>query len=391
MQVVYVRKDGNDATGDGSAVYPYLTILKAMQSITDNTATKRYRIDVGPGSYVESSLPLKPYVWVEGNGSPIAGPTRVGVDVTADSTFNLTGGARGGFSNIYINGALNFDLTATGHSGATVLEAFNVAFVNGVTYKANNNGDGFDWRGMGSVTFGDVDLYGGGSNFFVGVLCFGNVNIRSGPSGVVQGFNLLNGVCAGNMLALASNGQTTTLGLANTNLSGSLTLTQTSGALNVGIDAPSYPPGGLVRTGTVSFANQTDGLAISFTPTTAGDWTSSPTTVQAGLNEAVVSTKTGILSSLKYKNNPQTGTYTILASDTSVMYTGTGGHTITMLDAATNQSKVVIVTNDGSGAFTLSGVFFINGTQQTTVTVNVGDAYTFVSAYPSGSPRWRII
>jgi hypothetical protein len=291
MQVVYVRKDGNNSTGDGSFVYPYLTLLKALQSITDNTASKRYRIDVGPGSFTESSLPLKPYVWIEGNGTPIAGLTRVSVSVTADSTFNVDIGARGGMSNIYVNGTLNFDLTGTGHSNPTVLEIFNVTFVDGVTYKGNNSGDGLDWRGMGSATFGDVTLTGGGSNFFVGILCFGNINVLSGPSGVVQGFNLLNGVCAGNMVVTASNGQTTTLGLANTNMGGSMSLTQTSGTLQAFIDVASYPPSGISRSGSTTLVNQTDGRMVAFTPTTPANWNTSPTTIQAALDELAARVK----------------------------------------------------------------------------------------------------
>src|SRR5579863_5895558 len=53
-QIVCVDKGGNDTLGNGTSIYPYLTITQAMASITDSAPTKRYVIKVGPGDYTDS-------------------------------------------------------------------------------------------------------------------------------------------------------------------------------------------------------------------------------------------------------------------------------------------------------------------------------------------------
>lgn len=51
-QTVFVNKGGNDGTGTGTIESPYLTLTKAMASITDSSIAKQYSIQTGPGSYV---------------------------------------------------------------------------------------------------------------------------------------------------------------------------------------------------------------------------------------------------------------------------------------------------------------------------------------------------
>lgn len=62
-QVVYVSKGGSDTSGDGSAASPYLTLKKAIDSISDASAVKKYLVVMGPGDYTESdTLRLKGWV-----------------------------------------------------------------------------------------------------------------------------------------------------------------------------------------------------------------------------------------------------------------------------------------------------------------------------------------
>src|SRR6478735_7199616 len=76
--IIYVRKGGSDTSGDGTLTNPYLTVTKAMNMVTGNISTFRTIIDVGAGNFSEgSSLVLKPYVYLVGNGISSSGPTRI--------------------------------------------------------------------------------------------------------------------------------------------------------------------------------------------------------------------------------------------------------------------------------------------------------------------------
>ncbi len=81
--LVYVAKNGNDVSADGSIAKPYLTIGAAYASIGDaadnaewNDATKRFwQVIVAPGVYIEVSvaLPVRPSVWTYLYGASIDG------------------------------------------------------------------------------------------------------------------------------------------------------------------------------------------------------------------------------------------------------------------------------------------------------------------------------
>jgi hypothetical protein len=287
--IIFVRKTGNDTTGDGTSRYPFATVNKALSVITDNAATKYYKIDVGPGRYDETSIAIKPFVWIVGCGQQIGGPCRINVTgggslVTADTSFNShTQGARGGISNVYFRGStgLNFDLTATGGSFDTILELNNVTFNGNVVYKGKSNGDGLDWRN--GETFGDVSLYGAGSNAFQSVLCFGNLNILSG-TGIVQGFDMFNGVVGGDVTMTSTVATSHLAQFVGSNIAGNMVLTQTSGTLTMMVDADSFANGTTtVNSGTLT--RTTTAKASAFTPTTGANWNTSPATIQAALDE----------------------------------------------------------------------------------------------------------
>jgi hypothetical protein len=70
-QMVYVNKNGNDTTGNGSILFPFLTISKALSFITDASQTKVYEINVGPGEY-DDNLQIKPWIGIIGSASSSA-------------------------------------------------------------------------------------------------------------------------------------------------------------------------------------------------------------------------------------------------------------------------------------------------------------------------------
>lgn len=67
MATYYVRKDGNDTTGDGSTGAPWLTIVKAVATLP---ATADQTVKIGPGVYQESYSGLG-YLYL--NRNPNAG------------------------------------------------------------------------------------------------------------------------------------------------------------------------------------------------------------------------------------------------------------------------------------------------------------------------------
>lgn len=67
MATYYVRKDGNDTTGDGSSATPWLTVVKAVATLP---ATADQTVKIGPGVYQESYSGLG-YLYL--NRNPNAG------------------------------------------------------------------------------------------------------------------------------------------------------------------------------------------------------------------------------------------------------------------------------------------------------------------------------
>ena len=133
---------------------------------------------------------------------------------------------------------------------------------------------------------------------------------------------------------------------------------------------------------------------INFTPAVSANWATQPTTVQQALDTVSIPiTATGVLAILKYAYITTSTDYVLNGSDVVVMYTGTGGNTLTLPDPSLSkyQNKIYFVMNDGTGAVTVSGTIYRNGTTLTSLTLSPGDCYTLVAAYPVGLPRWRVI
>jgi hypothetical protein len=67
FNTINVSKKGNDTTGTGSINAPYLTIKKAIDSITDASLTNAYKIMVDAGLYSEVLLTIPEYVHIGGS------------------------------------------------------------------------------------------------------------------------------------------------------------------------------------------------------------------------------------------------------------------------------------------------------------------------------------
>lgn len=98
---------GTDAVGNGSILKPYATISYALTQITDNTSAKRYIIYCN-GVFTETTLTMKPWVLLEGNGSFLTADTWAldAAFTTANALFyvnNFILAASGAASNMTIS------------------------------------------------------------------------------------------------------------------------------------------------------------------------------------------------------------------------------------------------------------------------------------------------
>lgn len=139
QQAVFVSKNGNDSTADGSLNNPFLTISGAMASINDASPTKRYIINVNPGTYTETGVfQLKANVYINGfdKNTVRISPTSFAMNP------DFSGGAgvdnRSGFSNCTLIGNCDFNWT-TVTSSAGKLYFQNCSFNNNVSFTGYNN------------------------------------------------------------------------------------------------------------------------------------------------------------------------------------------------------------------------------------------------------------
>lgn len=131
---IFVCKNGNDTTGDGSHHNPYLTICKALSVITDNDHTTRYIIEVGPGEFVEDTITMKQYVSIKGSDTQstaikVDTPTKkVVIGSVNCSIYNLTVSDASGAGGVGV-----FCQNVTGAYGEPFM-AFNCIFLNNETH-----------------------------------------------------------------------------------------------------------------------------------------------------------------------------------------------------------------------------------------------------------------
>jgi len=201
MQVVYVAKGGDDVYGLGSMMLPYATISKAMSSVTDNSATKRYQITVGPGSYPET-WGLKPWVAVVGTANPSNGATPDGAMLTEVPAPANTIGYDASWT-----AALGFGVAFVSFIGFTNHqtwdEATNVGMQPQINFEDCSFNDGVSLLGPGNLgidnfTFVNCISYNGytvrGCQYLWLRLCVclgGTITVQAGPAGATVNTTLL--------------------------------------------------------------------------------------------------------------------------------------------------------------------------------------------------------
>lgn len=135
-QTRYVDKGGNDVTGTGSFESPFLTIQRAITSITDATAAKTYSVEVGPGTYIDT-FAISPFIYVKGVNqlACILNPT------TANwITAGFAAGAQdAGLSNFTLLTPFVCNFAAVGSTGAGTFMLSQILLGTGGTITAQGN------------------------------------------------------------------------------------------------------------------------------------------------------------------------------------------------------------------------------------------------------------
>lgn len=119
--IIYVAKNGNDSTGDGSFDKPFLTIAAANAAISGASTSNRFLVFIYSGTYAETDLRAKAWTYYVGQGLS----TRI-TSSTNQWQLDLTSGwnssARGAVVNLVLSGStgINFDLTSLSNSSAVI-------------------------------------------------------------------------------------------------------------------------------------------------------------------------------------------------------------------------------------------------------------------------------
>lgn len=263
---IYVTKDGNDTTGDGSLLAPFLTVQAAINFATGPTVSNQFNVIIGPGIYAEN-LTLKQYVHLSsvcsnGIGQNSNGP----VQVLGEHTVNLSDW----FGTLVCAG---IDFSAAGAGRCTR-------------------------SGTGTLIFTSCCLPGivhgaGGSTYYLGSHYTGTLQVS-------QGTHVLNGCRLGNVVAAqAYSGDAMTLEMVGCHANelmvrgtGSVTivarlfgsdLRQTvfnpnsgSPTYNVSADASLVPSSLNISGGTFNWTRRTQAGAVLYAPDDPSDWASPP-------------------------------------------------------------------------------------------------------------------
>jgi hypothetical protein len=147
--VLYVSKQGNDATGTGSEAQPFLTIAAAMTAAGAATITSPFVIRVQPGVYA-TSFTLAPNVYVFGsggvgpgnyNGTPQAGATIIAPNAAQALGAGFAGATvRGaGIIGCSLSTALVCNFAAIGSTAASMLLLQDIETESAVTLTGSGN------------------------------------------------------------------------------------------------------------------------------------------------------------------------------------------------------------------------------------------------------------
>lgn len=301
-RIVYVSLGGDDITGDGSECAPYLTINKALSVITDASITKRYEINIGPGTYTEPTIHLKANVQLVGASTLL---TRINssVDINDPSwTGTVFDDYRSGFVNLTLLQQMNFDFAAVNSFGgklffvsvntnSTFVPVFTAisTSVNQVNIRNSMLANGYTQNGINMTLFSSfvsggnitintqtlsdtqVHLVGGGISSVSGAPPSGNIIINSAAGDIP--------LAPCKLLSFAISGD-------NAGTGGNLIVNNAGPSLVIDATSDSIPVlSKLSLTGNTVLRRLNDANGLAYTPALPVIWAAPPpTTVQEALD-----------------------------------------------------------------------------------------------------------
>lgn len=139
----YVDKNGDDTLGDGSQGNPFLTIQRAITSITDASSAKIYRIIVGAGDF-SSVFALQPWMFIVGGGRKVTRLSPVQANWIGTG-FSAAGSQEAGIVQCNLGTAFAVDFSAVGIAspGAGIFHLYGIDLESTIAITGNNSTNQF--------------------------------------------------------------------------------------------------------------------------------------------------------------------------------------------------------------------------------------------------------
>lgn len=161
---LYVSKNGNDTSGNGSINSPFLTVSAALVQANTYADITPVIIHISPGAYAENITVIKPNICLKGSTIGSTKTTRINGSCTINPR-SSTGGMYGNyytFEKISFVGSSNHVLEYTGsHTGSVYIKDCMI-------YTDNINTKGLSFTNTTTVKVNvfdsDINLYGTGSS-----------------------------------------------------------------------------------------------------------------------------------------------------------------------------------------------------------------------------------
>lgn len=277
-QMVYVRKGGNDITGNGTIIAPYATITYAMSTITDALWQKRYLIDVGPGNWSDS---FAWKAWVFMRGSTVQSTRLTGTITINDPSWAFPGtnfDQRAGVQSVSFTGTVTLDFNSVSSqygkfyfwgcnmNNTLVINGFNP--INQCIVE-----DGFWFGGITAtgvaITWNGVSGQGG------------TINLSSSP--ISCSFTAFGGGTVGNLSITTTGGIAPVSTLIDCPILGNLSLNGAGSQVSATVS--SLPLNSQVSNVGGTIVLLSDAYSLAYNPAVPANWNNNnPTTVQNALD-----------------------------------------------------------------------------------------------------------
>ena len=366
-EVKYVSKNGNDSTGNGSILFPYLTLAAANASITDASNSKRYVVFIEAGRYDETvNIELKPYVAYVGYGSFASYITSPDNQISPDASYNNANG-RSSLINLYVGGStgINFDLSGLGTTGSCVLDMINTQINGGITFIGRDLGADFIQTEGNTYCFGNVQLSNCQLSLYGGWIG-GNLTLDTATTSSNTTFTINNVQIFGTVTFDSSGSLTNTGTFTNCNIGSTFTITGANTTVSADVNSlPATKANRSITGGTLNLLS--NAINLKYEPTTPSDWTVVPDNVSSALDELAANSGgggTGITWNVVTTNT------TMVANNGYIV--ASGSNVNLTLPTTLTAGDIFRVAQDAAGTFTIvqnSGQFIRFGNQQTTTGV----------------------